>query len=347
MDIKENISLAEHSTMRLGGKARYLVDIKDRFEVGKAVAWANEQNLPVMMIGGGSNIIWGDEGFPGLILVNRIMGFEKSEVDAENLYVTVGAGENWDEVVKRTVEMGYSGIEFLSLIPGTAGATPIQNVGAYGREIKDVLVAIEAYDSQEKTLKTLRPEECEFSYRMSRFKAKDKGRFFITSITLHLMKTRPEPPFYPVLQSYLDEKNITSYTPQTIRDAVVAIRSSKLPDPAVVANNGSFFFNPIVDQVTLHRLVEAHPEMPSWVLEDGKAKLSAAWLVSQAGFKGVHDKETGMATWEKQPLVLVNESAKSTADLLRFKQKIVDTVQEKFGVTLQQEPELVKVRNSA
>jgi UDP-N-acetylmuramate dehydrogenase len=181
---------------------------------------------------------------------------------------------------------------------------------------------------------------------MSRFKSDDKGRFFITSITLHVMKARPQPPFYPTLQAYLDENGVTSHTPQTIRDAVIAIRSSKLPDPAVVANNGSFFFNPIVDKLKLHSLVEEYPDMPSWEVEGDKAKLSAAWLVSQAGFKGVHDEQTDMATWEKQPLVLVNESAKSTADLLRFKQKIVDAVNQKFGVMLVQEPELVTTQKS-
>lgn len=342
MQIRENVPLSEHSTMRLGGPARYLADITDRSQIAEALAWAEERQLPFMMIGGGSNIIWSDQGFPGLVLVNKITGFDTVNQDEENLYVAVGAGENWDDVVKRTVDMGYSGIEQLSLVPGTAGATPIQNVGAYGREIKDVLVSVEAYDTQAKQLVNLRADECGFGYRMSRFKAEDKGRFLITAITLHLTKTNPQLPFYPTLQSYFDEHGIHDFTPQVVRDAVIAIRSSKLPDPAKVANNGSFFFNPIIDNGKLQQLRESYPQIPSWPVENGKAKISAAWLVEQAGFKGAHDQDTGMATWEKQPLVLVNEHAEKTEHLLKFKQKIVDAVQQKFGITLVQEPELVQ-----
>lgn len=339
--ILENVPLSAYSTMRLGGPARYLCDITDRFDIGQMLAWAEKQQLPVIMIGGGSNIIWGDEGFPGLVMVNKIMGFETQQLDDENLYVTVGAGENWDEVVKRTVDMGFSGIEQLSLIPGTTGGTPVQNVGAYGREIKDVLTTVEAFDADKGKLVTLRGDECDFAYRMSRFKSTDKGRFFISSITLHLTKTVPQPPFYPALQQYFDEHNITEYSPQVVRDAVIAIRSSKLPDPAVVANNGSFFANPIVSNDLVEQLVAINPDMPHWPVNDKQTKLSAAWLMEKSGFKDIHDAETGMATWAKQPLVLVNESADKTAKLLQFKKKIVDTVQQKFGVTLVQEPELI------
>lgn len=321
MYILENVPLSAYSTMRLGGPARYLTDITNRNEIADALAWAEERQLPVMMIGSGSNIIWGDQGFSGLILVNKIQGFDTFEEDADNMYLTVGAGENWDNVVKRSVELGYSGIEQLSLIPGTAGATPIQNVGAYGREIKDVLVTVEAFDTQVKKLVTLRGDECEFSYRMSRFKSTDKGRFFITSITLHLMKTNPKPPFYRSLQDYLDQHETTTYTPQIIRDAVIAIRSAKLPDPAKVANNGSFFFNPVIDTGQLEQLLATYPDMPHWKQDSGKAKLSAAWLLEQTGFKNIHDSETGMATWPQQTLVLVNEHAEKTASLLQFKQK--------------------------
>ena len=342
MQILANVPLSDHSTMRLGGPARYLADITDRSDIAAAIAWAKERSLPVMMIGSGSNIIWGDEGFPGLILVNKIMGFEPLQQDNETLYLAIGAGENWDTVVQKSVEMGYSGIEQLSLIPGTAGATPIQNVGAYGREIKDVLMTVEAYDIQEKKLVILRADECDFAYRNSRFRGKDKGRFFISSITLHLTRTNPMPPFYAALQNYLDEHSITTFTPQIIRDAVIAIRSSKLPDPSRVANNGSFFHNPIIPSDQATQLLAVYPAMPHWALGDETTKLSAAWLLEQTGFKGVHDSETGMATWENQPLVLVNEHAKKTADLLQFKQKITDAVQQRFDITLVQEPELIQ-----
>lgn len=327
--------------MRLGGNAAYMVDVTDRHELTDALGWAEQNNLPVMMIGGGSNIVWKDEGFNGLVIVNKIMRFEEQNEDDENYYVTVGAGENWDSVVARTVERGVTGIEALSLIPGTAGATPVQNVGAYGQEMANVLVSVEAYDSETKQFVSIPSYECNFGYRTSRFKMGDRGRFFITAITLHLIKGNPQPPYYRAVEGYFEEHQITNVTPQVLRDAVIAIRQSKLPDPAKVANNGSFFANPIVDGGTYVQLQADHPDIPGWPVEDGNVKIPAAWLLEQAGFKDFHDPETGMGTWPAQPLVLVNERAQSTAQLLQFKQKIIDAVQQKFDILLEQEPELL------
>ncbi len=341
MFILENVPLTAYSTMRLGGNAAYLTEINNRSEISEALNWAANRNLPVIMIGSGSNIVWRDEGYPGLVMVNKIMRFETYQEDSENLYITVGAGEDWDSVVARTVSMGYSGIEELSLIPGTAGATPVQNVGAYGREISDVLVAVEAYDTVAQQLVNVPNPDCNFSYRSSRFKTTDKHRFYISAIMLHVTKTLPQPPFYESLQRYLKANDITSYTPQTIRDAVIAIRTSKLPDPSRVANNGSFFQNPIIERQQLINLLQQYPKMVYWELDDGRAKLSAAWLLDSAGFKDYHDSETGMATWPTQPLVFINERATTTAQLLRFKQKIIEVIQSKFGITLQQEPEIL------
>lgn len=327
--------------MRLGGTADFLTEITKREEVKQAAEWAKERGVPMIVIGSGSNIVWRDEGFPGLVVVNNIAGYEAYDEDDTNTYLTIGAGENWDSMVERSVKAGLTGIEALSLIPGSTGATPVQNVGAYGQEISQTLTTVEAFDTKAWDFVTLRGEDCQFSYRNSRFKAGDRGRFYITGITLHLTKGVPAPPFYNALQRYLEEHHITEFTPQTIREAVIAIRSSKLPDPAKVANNGSFFANPIVPTSKLTALQAKHPGMPSWPMQEGQNKLSAAWMIEQAGFKHYHDSETGMATWPNQPLVLVNEQAKTTADLLAFKQKIVNTVQEKFGITLVQEPELL------
>lgn len=343
MNILQNVPLAQHSTMRLGGTAAYAVDITNRMELREALAWAEERNVPVMMIGGGSNIIWKDEGFPGLLMINKIMRFEEQQEDAENYYITVGSGEDWDKVVARTVQKGATGLEFLSLIPGTAGATPVQNVGAYGQEIANVLVSVEAYDRQTGGFVSIPSFECGFGYRTSRFKTTDRGRFFITALTFHLQIQNPQPPFYQALERYFDEHPVEggTYTPQIIRDAVIAIRSSKLPDPAVVANNGSFFANPIVDEGILVQIQSNYPNVPHWPAADGKIKIPAAWLLETAGFKDVHDAETGMGTWPAQPLVLVNEHATSTAQLLQFRQKIIDTVRQKFDITLEQEPEIL------
>lgn len=341
MFIQDNVPLQAFSTMRLGGRAAYLSEVNDRFEIPQLLAWAKERNLPVLMVGDGSNIVWRDEGFNGLVLVNRIMRFEVYQEDETISYLTVGGGENWDSVVERSVGMGLNGIAELSLIPGTAGATPVQNVGAYGREIKDVLATVEAYDTQTDQFVTIPASGCDLTYRSSRFKTTDKGRYLITAITIMLRKDAPQPPFYEVLQTYFNEHGITQPTAANIRDAVVEIRSAKLPDPKLVANNGSFFANPIITDDRLYELRQSYPAIKAWPTDDNRAKISAAWLIEQAGFKDIHDDETGMSTWSKQPLVLVNEHAKSTADLLNFKKKITDAVHTKFNIQLEQEPELL------
>lgn len=343
MQINQQVSLTQHSTMGLGGPAKYLCEVTSRTELTEALGWAQQQQVPTIMIGDGSNIVWRDEGFPGLVIVNRLLGYEAYKEDESNTYITIGAGENWDSVVERSVSAGLTGIEALSLIPGTAGATPVQNVGAYGQEISQTLATVEAYDAETAGFVNLQASDCGFGYRTSRFKTTDRGRFFITAITLHLTKGNPMPPFYASVQSYFDENGITEYTPEALRQAVIHIRSLKLPNPAIVRNNGSFFANPVVDEAVFKRLSHQYDPLPHWSAGEGKIKLSAAWMIEQIGFKDIHDPETGMATWPRQPLVLVNEKATSTAQLITFRQKILDAVQAKFGITLEQEPELLPI----
>ncbi|HSW78687.1 MAG TPA: UDP-N-acetylmuramate dehydrogenase [Candidatus Babeliales bacterium] len=341
--IQENVSLANYSTMRLGGLARYLTEIKNTQELQQAYSWAQSQGLPVIMIGRGSNIIWHDEGFNGLIMVNKIMGRGLISEDNHQATVKFWAGENWDKSVDWAVGKKLTGIEYMSLIPGTVGAAPVQNVGAYGGELAYTLLELEAFDTKFNAFVKLQNHECVFSYRSSRFKTTDRGRFFITSITLNLRKSNPVPPFYDSLQGYLDEHGVDKYTPKKIREAVVDIRRNKLPDPEKVANNGSFFTNPIIDIAAFSRLRDSYPDIVGWPIKDGHMKVAAGWLVDKAGFKGVRDEQTGMATWPAQALVLVNEHARHTSDLLAFKQKIVDRVQQMFGITLEQEPELLPI----
>ncbi len=340
MQIRKNVSLAKHSTMRLGGEAKFLVNINQKSDIPNALDWAADNKLPVIMIGGGSNIIWSDKGFKGLVMVNKIPGFEIKKADPETFYVTVGSGENWDKTVARTVQEGLHGIEGLSLIPGTTGATPIQNVGAYGQDVAQTLVSVEAYDSKTKEFITIPAESCGFGYRTSRFKTTDKGRFFIHSLTFCLTKQNPEPPFYESLQKYIDHLNITEFTPKVIREVVIAIRSSKLPDPAKVANNGSFFANPVISNNKYTTLKKKFPTMPGWPGDKG-VKIPAGWLIENAGFKGFHDRKTGMATWHAQALVLVNEKAESTNDLIIFRDRIKNEIQIKYGIKLEQEPEML------
>jgi len=327
--------------MRLGGSAAYAVSVSTPQEAQAAYKWAAERSLPCLPVGSGSNIVWKDEGFSGLLIVNKILGFQIIPEANGTALVTAGAGEGWDAVVARCAEAGLTGIEALSLIPGTAGATPVQNVGAYGQEIANTLVSVEVYDTQDDAYISVPGNECAFAYRTSRFKTTDRGRFLITGITLRLTKGNPQPPFYAGLQRYIDEHQLSNITPMVIRQAVIAIRQAKLPDPTTVANNGSFFGNPIITQSHFDKLSADYPDMPHWPAGGDKVKLSAAWLIEQAGFKDFHDIQTGMATWPTQPLVLVNERATSTASLIAFRQKLMDAIQYKFNVTLEQEPELL------
>jgi UDP-N-acetylmuramate dehydrogenase len=276
-----------------------------------------------------------------LIIINKLQRYETFQEDDTNFYITAGSGEIWDTVVERTAQAGLTGIEALSLIPGTTGATPVQNVGAYGQEISQTLTTIEAFDTQAADFVTVPAADCGFGYRTSRFKTTDRGRFYITAITLHLTKGNPQPPYYGSVQNYFDEHALGEITPMVLRSAVVDIRSHKLPDPTRVHNNGSFFANPILTTDDMVRVRAGYPDIPSWTLPDGKVKVPAAWLIEQAGFKDFHDPETGMATWPSQPLVLVNEKAHSANDVIKFKQQIVDSVAAKFGINLLQEPEIL------
>ena len=337
MQIYENVSLKLHSTMRLGGTARYCCTVTSEDELLEAIEFASAKQSALRAIGSGSNIIWRDEGFSGLLIIIAIMGYEL----APNNTVRYGAGVLWDDAVKIAVDNDLSGIESLSLIPGTVGATPIQNVGAYGSEVKDTIVSVRAFDTHQKKFVELTNEECRFAYRMSRFKSDDSGRFIITAVTFQLSEVAPKQPFYESLQSYFDTNAITTYTPQQVRDAVIAIRSSKLPDPKKIANNGSFFANPIIEEPHLTSLLADYPTIKYWPLGGGRVKVAAGWLVEHAGFKDYHDPETGMATWHNQSIVLINEHATSASQLLIFKQKIVSAVHDKFTITLEQEPELL------
>jgi UDP-N-acetylmuramate dehydrogenase len=341
MDLQQNVPLSNYSTMKLGGPAAYLLEVNDQQTMINAIQQAKKYKLPIIMIGGGSNTLWQDQGFPGLVIVNRISGFEVISEDETGTYINIGAGEIWDNAVEKTVNMGLSGIECLSLIPGRAGATPIQNVGAYGQDISQTLVTITAYDSTQDSLVTIPTSDCNFGYRKSRFNNEDKDRFFITNITLLLTKINPMPPFYSSLANYLTKNNITTYTPAILRQAVINIRKSKLPDPDVIPNCGSFFGNPIIDLSTFAIIEEQYPYIPHWPTSKGTVKLSAAWLIDQVGFHDYYDNETGIATYSYQSLVFINKSAKSTADLLKFASKVNTAVQERFNITLTREPLLL------
>ena len=336
MDIHTDIPLKNYVTMRLGGNARFMTDIHSSAEVAQIVQKAVAQNLRMYVLGGGSNTVVRDEGFDGLVLRNRIPGFEVVADTASDTTIKIGAGEDWDSVVKRTVDMNLIGIECLSAIPGTAGAAPVQNIGAYGQEVAETLISLEAYDIQDGQHVTLTNEQCGFSYRHSIFRGESAGRYIITTITLRLYKAAPQPPFYKAVQDYLDTNNITLYTAKALRDAVMAIRKDKLPDPKERPNNGSFFKNAIVEDWQLSDLRAEYPDVPTYDMPDGRFKVPTGWLIEQTGLKGqlLH----GIRVHDKNALVLINESAASYADLAAARDEIIGAVRDMFRIIIEQEP---------
>lgn len=336
MDIHTNIPLKNYTTMRLGGNARFMTDVHTPEEAASVCQNAAKQGLPIFVLGGGSNVIVKDEGFQGIIVRNRIPGFEVIADNSIGTTIKIGAGETWDEVVKRTVDMNLSGIEAMSAIPGTAGAAPVQNVGAYGQEVAETLVSLEAYDIQENRFVALQNSDCGFSYRHSIFRGDAAGKYVILSITLKLYKAAPQPPFYKAIQEYFDSHDITLFTPQAIRDAVIAIRSDKLPDPTITPNTGSFFKNAIIEDWQLNDLKKDYPDIPTYDMPDGRFKVPTGWLIEQTGLKGqvLH----GMKIHDKNALVLINESAKTYADLASAREEIIGAVRDKFHIMIEQEP---------
>jgi UDP-N-acetylmuramate dehydrogenase len=336
MEIHTNIPLKNYTTMRLGGNARFMTEVHTPEEVANVYRNAKSQNLPIFVLGGGSNVIVHDEGFAGIVVRNRIPGFEIVDDQASTTTLRIGAGENWDEVVERTVDMNLNGIEAMSAIPGTAGAAPIQNVGAYGQEIADTLISLEAYDSETDSFVILQNADCGFSYRHSIFRGDAAGRYVVTSITLQLYKAAPQPPFYKAIEDYFTANNITMFTPQIIRDTVIKIRMDKLPDPKITPNTGSFFKNALIEGWQLAELKNEYPDIPSYDMPDGNFKIPTGWLIEQTGLKGktLH----GMRVHDKNALVLINESANCYRDLADARDEISGAVRDKFRITIEQEP---------
>ena len=336
MDMHENIPLKNFTTMKLGGPARLMLEARTPEEVAQAYHTAKSQSLSVFVLGGGSNVVAHDEGYDGIVLRIRIPGFEVIADELNSTTLKIGAGESWDETVRKTVEMNLSGIECLSAVPGTVGAAPVQNIGAYGQEIADTLQSLTTYDSQTDSFVTLQASECELSYRQSIFRGDQKGRYVITSVTIKLSKTQPQPPFYEGLQKYFDEHNIHAFTVDSVRKAIIDIRTNKLPDPKLLPNSGSFFKNAIVEDWQLADLKKSYPNIPAYDMGEGKFKLSTGWLIEQAGLKGklIH----GMRVHDKNALVLVNESANSYQDLALAREEIINAVRDMFNVIIEQEP---------
>ena len=336
MDVMTNVSLKQYTTMKLGGEARYMATADSASDVVSLYRNAQKENLPIFVLGGGSNVITHDEVFEGIVLLNKIKGFEIISETDETTDVKIGAGEVWDEVVEKAIGLGLQGVEAMSGIPGTAGAAPVQNVGAYGQEIADTLISLEAYDSKTDTIVTISADECDFSYRNSIFRDKEKGRYCILNITLRLNKAEPTPPYYASLQKYIDDNDIREVNLSVIRVAVLNIRSEKLPDPAELPSAGSFFKNALVEKWKLEELQKEYSDIPNYAMSDGRYKIPTGWLIDKAGLRGY--RSHGMRVYEKNALVLVNDSATGYDDLAAIREEIVQIVFDKFGIKIEQEP---------
>jgi UDP-N-acetylmuramate dehydrogenase len=288
----------------------------------------------LLVLGGGSNLLL-TKDFEGLVLKNEIQGFKVIDETAENVVVEAGAGEIWHEFVLKCIENGFAGVENLSLIPGSVGASPMQNIGAYGVEIKDVFHHLKAYHLETGEVHTFDKEACQFGYRESVFKNSHKGQYIILSVAFELSKSPIINTSYGAIETELAAQNITEPTIRDVSNAVIAIRQSKLPDPKVIGNAGSFFKNPIVDEAVVQKIQENHPSVPNYPASEGKRKLAAGWLIEQAGWKGKTFDTFGVH--KLQALVLVNYGGSTGKQVYDLSSQIIASIEEKFGVTLERE----------
>lgn len=341
MKIAKDIPIKSLTTMRLGGAAKFVIEAETPADVKETYDFAKEKGLKVYPLGGGANSIGLDEGFDGVILINKIKGIEIIDETDESVLVRAGGGEVWDDLVAWACDRGYSGVEALSKIPGSCGAAPVQNIGAYGQEISQVLDHVEAYDRETDEIVILSKSDLDFGYRRSILNHGDQvGRYFVLAIVLTLSQDEYlEPPFYNSLQAYLDEHKITDYSPASIRAAVSAIRGEKLPDPDEIASAGSFFKN--VELKTEDEIARARSQglkVYESTRADGSTRytISSGFLIEQCGLKGkiFH----GFQVSDKAALILMNISAESYADLEAARVEIQSAVKEKFGYDLRQEP---------
>jgi UDP-N-acetylmuramate dehydrogenase len=321
--------------------AKHYADVDSTEELVEALRWGQEQSLPILALGGGSNMIF-LEDFEGLVIHQQMQSIDVIEETDQYVNLRVGSGMNWHELVVWSVEQGYHGIENLALIPGTVGAAPIQNIGAYGVELEQVFEQLTAVHRPTGEVRTFDRKACRFGYRDSFFKQPDqKGQWLITTVTLRLQKGGQPDTSYRSLQNWLKERGFVDPSPHQVMEAVIAIRQSKLPDPQKIGNAGSFFKNPIVKAVIAQRIRQEYPEMPSYEVGENEIKIPAGWLIEQAGWKG--KSEGAVGCFEKQALVLVNRGGATGDQVARFARQIRDSVEEQFGIRLEHEVNLVNM----
>ncbi|HAS69580.1 UDP-N-acetylenolpyruvoylglucosamine reductase [Candidatus Nomurabacteria bacterium RIFOXYC2_FULL_36_8] len=343
MNIQDYVDIKSYSTLKVGGQFRYFCIVSSVYDLTSIWTIVHTdvryKDIPIFILGGGSNIIFSDGVLDVFALKIEIKGFEIVSEEQNYVDIKVGAGEIWDEIVSRTVSMGLSGFESLSLIPGTAGASPVQNIGAYGAEVKDTILEVEVYEIETGKVFNISNKDCKFGYRDSIFKGEARGKYIITGVTYRLSKSIPRLPDYPGIKSYFIDNNINIPTLAQIREAIISIRQSKLPNPNEIPNVGSFFKNPIVEKVVAHKIKEDYPDAKFFSVDDTHTKVPAGWLIENAGLKGKSFGKVSM--YDKNALVLVNKEGATCEDVIRARDEIIKIVKDKFGIELVQEPEIL------
>lgn len=338
IDIKEKVDLSPFNTMGIHSTANYFAEVSSVDDLKEALVYSNKYSLRTMILGGGSNVLFTND-FPGLIILNRITGINLIGETENEVILKVGAGENWHGLVLYCVNKGYGGIENLSLIPGTVGAAPIQNIGAYGVELVDVFVELEALDRESGEVVTLSGPECNFGYRDSIFKRELKDKMVIASVTLKLGKNKTPDYKYASLRQHLESKGITDPSIKQVSDAVIEVRQSKLPDPNKIGNTGSFFKNPVIPVYQFDELKQKFPDLPGYPVTERQVKVPAGWLIEKAGWKGKRHGQAGVH--DKQALVLVNHGNASGNELIELAGMIQDSIKQQFEIQLTPEVNLI------
>lgn len=342
MQIQKNISLKKLNTFGIDVSAAYFAAFNNIDELSELLQFkqppTTNHQPPTLILGGGSNILF-TKNYEGLVLKNEINGIEKINEDDEHAYVKAGAGVNWHTIVLYCIENNLAGMENLSLIPGNVGASPMQNIGAYGVEIKDIFYSLHALHVDEKKLISFDLEDCEFGYRESVFKKKYKNQFVITDVTFRLNKNPVYNTSYGAIEQELEKMHVKELNIQAISQAVINIRSSKLPNPAEIGNAGSFFKNPELENTLYEKLKIKYPAIVGYPLQNGNVKLAAGWMIEQCGWKGYRKGDAGCHC--KQALVLVNYGHANGNEIYSLSAEIIASVKEKFGVELEREVNII------
>ena len=338
MNIIENYPLLKLNTFGVDVKAKYFTSINTINELIEVTKTNVFKDLELLILGGGSNILF-TKDFDGLVILNNIKGKEIIDQNQQSIFLKVGAGENWHELVMYCVDNGWGGIENLSLIPGNTGTAPMQNIGAYGVEIKETFVELEALEISSGKIVKFNNSDCEFGYRESVFKNKMKNQYIILNITLELKKNPVLNINYGDVKAILESQNIKNPAIKEVSNAIISIRQSKLPDPKKIGNSGSFFKNPIVSLNQLELIKKKYPNVVNYEINENEFKIAAGWLIERAGWKG--KKFNNYGVHEKQALVLVNYGLANGMEIFELSEKIILDIKDKFGITLEREVNII------